>query len=140
MAVLKRNLEEEAGSHENTLAEQRHKHSQELQQLNEQHEQIKKAKAGKQTLKYQLSTDFYLYCYIISSSSSLMSTVVTILPMFLICQDIQSNTSVNSMSYQWRKYRLVDMLCSTYDSDWSGLLFWQTSKLIGIWHKVRFKI
>lgn len=49
MAVLKRNLEEESGSHEATLAEQRHKHSQELQQLNEQHEQIKKAKAGKQS-------------------------------------------------------------------------------------------
>lgn len=46
VAVLKRSIEEETVSHEATLAEQRHKHSQELQQLNEQHEQIKKAKSG----------------------------------------------------------------------------------------------
>lgn len=46
MAVLKRSLEEEATTHEAVLTDQRHKHSQELQQLNEQHEQLKKAKAG----------------------------------------------------------------------------------------------
>lgn len=46
MAVLKRSLEEEAAAHEASLADQRHKHSQELQQLNEQHDQLKKTKAG----------------------------------------------------------------------------------------------
>ncbi|CAG9093215.1 unnamed protein product [Plutella xylostella] len=46
VAVLKRSIEEEAVTHEAALTDQRHKHSQELQQLMEQHEQIKKAKAG----------------------------------------------------------------------------------------------
>ncbi|VVC92827.1 unnamed protein product [Leptidea sinapis] len=45
VAVLKRSLEEESVSHEATIAEQRHKHSQELQLINEQHEQLKKSKA-----------------------------------------------------------------------------------------------
>lgn len=53
VAVLKRSLEEESASHEATLAEQRHKYSQELQQLNEQHEQIKKAKAGEFPIQFR---------------------------------------------------------------------------------------
>ncbi|XP_059059196.1 myosin heavy chain, non-muscle [Achroia grisella] len=57
VAVLKRSLEEEAASHEATLADQRHKHSQELQQLNEQHEQIKKAKAALEKAKATLEAE-----------------------------------------------------------------------------------
>ncbi|CAH2207791.1 jg651, partial [Pararge aegeria aegeria] len=45
VAVLKRSLEEEASAHEAALADHRHKHSQELQMLNEQHDQLKKTKA-----------------------------------------------------------------------------------------------
>ncbi|XP_047995238.1 myosin heavy chain, non-muscle isoform X1 [Leguminivora glycinivorella] len=57
VAVLKRSLEEEAATHESSLAEQRHKHSQELQQLMEQHEQIKKAKAGLEKAKQALEAE-----------------------------------------------------------------------------------
>lgn len=57
VAVLKRSLEEEAAAHEATLADQRHKHSQELQQLNEQHEQIKKAKAALEKAKASLEAE-----------------------------------------------------------------------------------
>ncbi|XP_026333003.1 myosin heavy chain, non-muscle isoform X2 [Hyposmocoma kahamanoa] len=57
VAVLKRSLEEEATTHEAVLTEQRHKHSQELQQLNEQHEQLKKAKAGLEKAKQALEAE-----------------------------------------------------------------------------------
>ncbi|XP_013143020.1 PREDICTED: myosin heavy chain, non-muscle [Papilio polytes] len=57
VAVLKRSLEEEAASHEASLSDQRHKHSQELQLLNEQHEQIKKAKAVLEKAKQALEAE-----------------------------------------------------------------------------------
>ncbi|KAG7303055.1 hypothetical protein JYU34_013074 [Plutella xylostella] len=57
VAVLKRSIEEEAVTHEAALTDQRHKHSQELQQLMEQHEQIKKAKAGLEKAKQSLEAE-----------------------------------------------------------------------------------
>ncbi|XP_046959297.1 myosin heavy chain, non-muscle isoform X1 [Vanessa cardui] len=57
VAVLKRSLEEEAAAHEAALAEHRHKHSQELQLLNEQHDQIKKAKAVLEKAKQSLEAE-----------------------------------------------------------------------------------
>lgn len=55
LATLKKNLEEEAGSHEAHLADMRHKHSQELSTINEQLENFKKTKTtlekAKQTLE-----------------------------------------------------------------------------------------
>ncbi|XP_041978089.1 myosin heavy chain, non-muscle isoform X2 [Aricia agestis] len=57
VAVLKRSLEEEAGAHEAALADQRHKHSQELQALAEQHEQLKKTKAALEKAKASLEAE-----------------------------------------------------------------------------------
>ncbi|KPJ08101.1 Myosin heavy chain, non-muscle [Papilio machaon] len=57
VAVLKRSLEEEAAAHEASLTEQRHKHSQELQLLNEQHEQLKKTKAVLEKAKQALEAE-----------------------------------------------------------------------------------
>ncbi|XP_050671121.1 myosin heavy chain, non-muscle isoform X1 [Leptidea sinapis] len=57
VAVLKRSLEEESVSHEATIAEQRHKHSQELQLINEQHEQLKKSKAALEKAKQTLEAE-----------------------------------------------------------------------------------
>lgn len=55
LASLKKNLEDETGSHESHLAEMRHKHSQELSSINEQLESHKKSKItlekSKQTLE-----------------------------------------------------------------------------------------
>lgn len=55
LATLKKNLEDETGSHESHLANMRHKHSQELSGINEQLESLKKAKVtldkSKQTLE-----------------------------------------------------------------------------------------
>lgn len=55
VASLKKALEEETSNHEGTLQDMRHKHSQELNAVNEQLENIKKAKLAfekqKQTLE-----------------------------------------------------------------------------------------
>ncbi|XP_039754036.1 myosin heavy chain, non-muscle isoform X1 [Pararge aegeria] len=57
VAVLKRSLEEEASAHEAALADHRHKHSQELQMLNEQHDQLKKTKAALEKAKQALEAE-----------------------------------------------------------------------------------
>lgn len=44
LATLKKNLEEETSIHEATLADMRHKHTQELTALNEQMDALKKLK------------------------------------------------------------------------------------------------
>lgn len=55
LATLKKNLEDETGSHESLLSNMRHKHSQELTAINEQLENLKKNKGtlekAKQTLE-----------------------------------------------------------------------------------------
>lgn len=57
MATLKKNLEEEAGSHEAHLADMRHKHSQELSSINEQLENFKKARASLEKAKATLEAE-----------------------------------------------------------------------------------
>lgn len=55
LATLKKNLEDEAGSHEAQLTDMRHKHSQELSTLSEQLENLKKVRVtlekARQTLE-----------------------------------------------------------------------------------------
>uniref|UniRef100_A0A6M2DP06 Putative myosin class v heavy chain n=1 Tax=Xenopsylla cheopis TaxID=163159 RepID=A0A6M2DP06_XENCH len=57
LATLKKSLEEEASGHESMVAEMRHKHSQELQSVNEQLENIKKLKTGLEKSKLQLEAE-----------------------------------------------------------------------------------
>lgn len=57
LATLKKSLEEETQLHEVTLAEMRHKHTQELAAINEQLESIKKAKAGFEKAKQALEAE-----------------------------------------------------------------------------------
>ncbi|XP_063701487.1 myosin heavy chain, non-muscle isoform X1 [Culicoides brevitarsis] len=57
LATLKKSLEDEAGNHENQLAEMRHKHSQEIASINEQLESIKKLKAGLEKSKQTLEAE-----------------------------------------------------------------------------------
>lgn len=57
MATLKKNLEEEAGSHESHLAEMRHKHSQELAGINENLENLKKARSSLEKAKSTLEAE-----------------------------------------------------------------------------------
>ncbi|XP_069684967.1 myosin heavy chain, non-muscle isoform X2 [Periplaneta americana] len=57
LATLKKSLEEDAASHETTLAEMRHKYSQEIAIINEQMESVKKAKAGLEKAKQQLEAE-----------------------------------------------------------------------------------
>ncbi|XP_044253341.1 myosin heavy chain, non-muscle isoform X3 [Tribolium madens] len=57
LANLKKNLEEENQVHEATLADMRHKHTQELASLNEQLENIKKQKASIEKAKQSLEAE-----------------------------------------------------------------------------------
>lgn len=57
MATLKKNLEEESGSHESHLAEMRHKHSQELSSINEQLENFKKTRSSLEKAKATLEAE-----------------------------------------------------------------------------------
>lgn len=57
VAILKRSLEEEAAAHEAALTDHRHKHSQELQSLTEQHEQLKKTKTALEKAKQTLEAE-----------------------------------------------------------------------------------
>lgn len=57
LATLKKSLEEEAANHENSLAEMRHKHGQEISSINEQLESIKKLKAGLEKAKQTLEAE-----------------------------------------------------------------------------------
>lgn len=57
LASLKKNLEDEAATHESYLAEMRHKHSQELSTINEQLEALKKARAGLEKSKQTLEAE-----------------------------------------------------------------------------------
>ncbi|XP_053607431.1 myosin heavy chain, non-muscle isoform X3 [Plodia interpunctella] len=57
VAVLKRSLEEEAAAHSAALADQRHKHSQELQLLTDHHDQLNKAKAALEKAKATLEAE-----------------------------------------------------------------------------------
>lgn len=54
---MKKNLEDEAGSHESHLAEMRHKHSQELSGINEQLENLKKARSSLEKAKSTLEAE-----------------------------------------------------------------------------------
>lgn len=55
--TLKKNLEEESVSHEATIADMRHKHSQEIQVTNERIEQLNKVKAGLEKSKQTLEAE-----------------------------------------------------------------------------------
>ncbi|XP_067006005.1 myosin heavy chain, non-muscle isoform X2 [Anabrus simplex] len=57
LATLKKTLEEETSVHEVSLADMRHKHSQELAAINEQLESVKKAKIGLEKAKQQLEAE-----------------------------------------------------------------------------------
>lgn len=57
MASLKKSLEEEAVTHEAHLTEMRHKHSQELSSINEQLENLKKARIGLEKSKQTLESE-----------------------------------------------------------------------------------
>lgn len=54
---MKKNLEDEAGSHESHLLDMRHKHSQELSCINEQLENLKKNKIGLEKAKQTLEAE-----------------------------------------------------------------------------------
>ncbi|KAK9707856.1 Myosin head (motor domain) [Popillia japonica] len=57
LATLKKTLEEETQSHEVSLAELRHKHTQEISTVNEQLETLKKAKTGLEKTKQSLEAE-----------------------------------------------------------------------------------
>ncbi|XP_021938647.1 myosin heavy chain, non-muscle isoform X2 [Zootermopsis nevadensis] len=57
LATLKKSLEEDAATHETSIAEMRHKYSQDLALINEQMESIKKAKLGLEKVKSQLEAE-----------------------------------------------------------------------------------
>lgn len=57
MATLKKSLEDDSQVHEAAMTEMRHKHSQELQTVNEQLETIKKAKSGLEKHKQNLEAE-----------------------------------------------------------------------------------
>lgn len=57
LATLKKNLEDETGSHESHLANMRHKHSQELSEINEQLENLKKVKTTLEKSKQSLEAE-----------------------------------------------------------------------------------
>ncbi|KAL5288885.1 MYH9 family protein [Megaselia abdita] len=57
LASLKKSLEDEAGVHENVLADMRHKHSQELNAINEQVENFRKNKTILEKAKQSLEAD-----------------------------------------------------------------------------------
>ncbi|XP_033215073.1 myosin heavy chain, non-muscle isoform X1 [Belonocnema kinseyi] len=57
VATLKKNLEDETSVHEATLAEMRHKHTQELTVINEQMDALKKAKAALEKAKGTLEAE-----------------------------------------------------------------------------------
>lgn len=57
LATLKKSLDDEAGSHESHLADMRHKHSQELTGLNEQLDNVKKARASLEKAKQTLEAE-----------------------------------------------------------------------------------
>ncbi|KAH8257644.1 hypothetical protein KR038_004247, partial [Drosophila bunnanda] len=57
LATLKKSLEEETVNHEGVLADMRHKHSQELNSINDQLENLRKAKAGLEKAKGTLEAE-----------------------------------------------------------------------------------
>ncbi|XP_031631624.1 myosin heavy chain, non-muscle isoform X2 [Contarinia nasturtii] len=57
LASLKKNLEEETVTHESYVQEMRHKHSQELSTINDQMENVKKARAGLEKAKQTLEAE-----------------------------------------------------------------------------------
>lgn len=57
LASLKKNLEEEAMTHENYVQEMRHKHSQEISAINEQLENLKKARTALEKAKQTLEAE-----------------------------------------------------------------------------------
>ncbi|KRG04564.1 uncharacterized protein Dmoj_GI19126, isoform B [Drosophila mojavensis] len=57
LAMLKKSLEEEGVNHESVLAEMRHKHAQELNSINDQLENLRKAKAGLEKAKGTLEAE-----------------------------------------------------------------------------------
>lgn len=57
LASLKKSLEDEAAVHENVLADMRHKHSQELNSINEQLENFRKNKTILEKAKQSLEAD-----------------------------------------------------------------------------------
>lgn len=57
LASLKKSLEDEAVGHENVLADMRHKHSQELNVINEQMENFRKNKTILEKAKQSLEAD-----------------------------------------------------------------------------------
>lgn len=57
LATLKKNLEDEAGSHEAILTNMRHKHSQEVSAINEQLENFKKTRGALEKSKQTLEAE-----------------------------------------------------------------------------------
>ena len=54
---MKKALEEEASGHENTIADMRHKHTQEISTVNEQLENMKKVRGGLEKAKSTLEAE-----------------------------------------------------------------------------------
>jgi myosin protein heavy chain len=57
LAALKRSLEEEVVNHEGAIGELRHKHAQALEELNDQLDNVKKAKAALEKAKQNLEAE-----------------------------------------------------------------------------------